>query len=122
MTSLLVKDITDSEQCKRAAFELHACALVAAPADDLQDVEEDVDDVQVKVQRSEHVLLGTQRQLLVPQEQLRVHGQKLQHSAGSLLTEQKQRAKLKLATAPLTPLARLTRTRGRFRPPSLRLC
>lgn len=58
---------------------------VAASADDLQDVQEDVDDVQVKVQRSEHVLLGTQGQFLVPQQQLRVHGQKLQHNAPSLI-------------------------------------
>lgn len=53
---------------------------VAAPADDLEDVQEDVDDVQVEVQRSEHILLGTQGEFLVPQEQLRVHGQELQHN------------------------------------------
>lgn len=46
-------------------------------ADDGQEVEEDVDDVSVEGEGSEDVFLGTQRQLLVPQHQLCVHGQEL---------------------------------------------
>lgn len=51
--------------------------LLLGPADDGEDVEEDVDDVGVEVERGEDVLLGAERQLLVPQDQLRVHGQEL---------------------------------------------
>lgn len=43
-----------------------------------QDVKEYVDDVSVEVEGSENVFLGTQGQLLVSQEKLSVHSQKLQ--------------------------------------------
>lgn len=49
--------------------------LLLGAADDGEDEQEDVDDVCVQVKRREHVLLRAQRQLLVPQQQLGVHGQ-----------------------------------------------
>lgn len=46
-------------------------------ADDGQDVEEDVDDIGVEVEGGEDVFLRAERQLLVTQNHLRVHGQEL---------------------------------------------
>lgn len=47
--------------------------LLLGASNDGEDVEEDVDDISVQAQCSEHVLLGAQRQLLIPQQQLGVH-------------------------------------------------
>lgn len=51
--------------------------LLLGAANDGENVQEDVDDVRVEVQRSKHILLWAQGQLLVPQQQLSVHCQEL---------------------------------------------
>lgn len=55
-----------------------ATPSLAGTAYDSQDVEENVDDVGVEVESGKDVLLWTQSQLLVAQEELGVHGQELQ--------------------------------------------
>ncbi|TNN61429.1 hypothetical protein EYF80_028308 [Liparis tanakae] len=57
-------------------------ALFTGASHKSQDVEENVDDVSVEVEGSKNVLLWTQRQLLVAQEKLSVHSQKLQRKQG----------------------------------------
>lgn len=57
---------------------LQVAASFAGASHNSQDVEEDVDDVSVKVEGSKNVLLWTQGQLLVAQEKLSVNRQKLQ--------------------------------------------
>lgn len=57
---------------------LQVVALFTGTSHNSQDVEEDVDDVSVKVEGSKYVLLWTQGQLLVAQEKLSVDSQKLQ--------------------------------------------
>lgn len=57
---------------------LCGAALFAGASHNGQDVEENVDDVSVEVEGSKNILLWTQSQLLVAQEELSVHSQKLQ--------------------------------------------
>lgn len=57
---------------------LWGAALFAGASHNSQDVEENVDDVSVEVEGGKNVLLWTQGQLLVAQEKLSVHSQKLQ--------------------------------------------
>lgn len=57
---------------------LQAAASFTGASHNSQDVEEDVDDVSVKVEGCKNVLLWTQGQLLVAQEKLSVDSQKLQ--------------------------------------------
>lgn len=61
----------------RMCREQRAPSLTAATHDG-QDVQEDVDDVSVEAKGSEDVLLWTQSQLLVAQEELGIHSQELQ--------------------------------------------
>lgn len=58
--------------------EQRTTASASRSSDDGQNVEEDVYDVCVEVQSSEHVFFWTQSQLLVAEQQLCVHRQELQ--------------------------------------------
>lgn len=60
-----------------------ATPSLAGTAYDSQDVEENVDDVGVEVESGKDVLLWTQSQLLVAQEELGVHGQETGEEQGS---------------------------------------
>lgn len=57
---------------------LQVADLFTGTSHNSQDVEEDVDDVSVKVEGSKNVLFRTEGQLLVAQEKLGVDSQKLQ--------------------------------------------
>lgn len=59
------------------SYSLQGAASFTGASHNSQDVEENVDDVRVEVEGSKNVLLWTQSQLLVAQEKLSVHSQKL---------------------------------------------